>query len=380
MSITAVLVGRTATDLLRNLVAIAVVLVAGFAIGYRLPGGVSGGLAALGVAGLFGYAATWLFAWVGLAVRDPQAANFLGFAPVLLFVYLSSAWVPVDTMHPAVQGLATHQPVNVTIEAVRALADGTGASGFVGRFAGLVGRPRRAVRVAVQPQAAARHLLSRSTSGRSPAAVPAGRLRVAGGAVGDEETEERRQQIMDAVVDVTVEGGLANATFRTIAKQAGVSVRLVQYYFGDKATLLGDTLTHVQEDIGAIVASGIARLGDEPGARDVLRTIGEALLPLDERRRRATLVFLSLGTAALTDETLRGPEAVRRGRGLAVVLAEQLRRVRDDDHVDDDALLLVTEIVGLGNGLLAGDVSADHARRLLDRAVDRSLDQPTAPP
>ena len=73
----------------------------------RLPadGGVLGGIAALAVALLFGYAITWVFAAVGLAVKDPQAANFIGFAPVLLFVYLSSAWVPIDTMHPAVQRL-----------------------------------------------------------------------------------------------------------------------------------------------------------------------------------------------------------------------------------------------------------------------------------
>ena len=58
-------------------------------------------------------------------MKDPQAANFIGFAPVLLFVYLSSAWVPIETMNGAVQGFARHQPVNVTIEAVRGLANGT---------------------------------------------------------------------------------------------------------------------------------------------------------------------------------------------------------------------------------------------------------------
>jgi ABC-type multidrug transport system permease subunit len=72
-----------------------------------------------------------VFAAVGLAVRDPEAANFIGFAPVLLFVYLSSAWVPIDTMHPVVRGFARHQPVNATIEAVRGLADGTAATGQV---------------------------------------------------------------------------------------------------------------------------------------------------------------------------------------------------------------------------------------------------------
>jgi ABC-2 type transport system permease protein/oleandomycin transport system permease protein len=128
----AVLAGRTTTDLIRNAVAVAVMVAAGFAVGFRLDGGgPAGGVAALAVALLFGYATTWLFAAVGLAVRDPQAASFLGFAPVLLFVYLSSAWVPIDTMSDGVQGFARHQPVNVTIEAVRGLANGTAATGTV---------------------------------------------------------------------------------------------------------------------------------------------------------------------------------------------------------------------------------------------------------
>ena len=178
---------------------------------------------------------------------------------------------------------------------------------------------------------------------------------------------------MDAVVDVTVAGGLAAATFRTIAEQAGVSVRLVQYYFGDKNQLLADTLTYVQTDVAELVATETAALGDGPAARQVLETIGEAFLPVDERRRRAMLVFLAFGTAALTDEALQGPAALRRGQGLADVLADQLRRVRSDARVDDDALLLVMTIVGLGNGILAGDVTIARGRRLLARALDQAL-------
>ena len=85
----AVLTGRTTADLARNALGAAVMVAAGFAIGFRLGGGLPGGIAALGVALFFGYAATWMFAAAGLAVKDPQAANFIGFAPVLLFVYLS---------------------------------------------------------------------------------------------------------------------------------------------------------------------------------------------------------------------------------------------------------------------------------------------------
>lgn len=189
----------------------------------------------------------------------------------------------------------------------------------------------------------------------------------------EDKTEERRRQIMNAVVDVTVTGGLQAATFRTIAEQAGVSVRLVQYYFGDKDQLLADTLAYVRADIADLVATELTELGDDPAPRQVLETICEAFLPVDERRRRAMLLFIAFGTAALTDESLRSPDALRRGRELAGVIAEQLRSARSDDRVDDDALLLVMTIVGLGNGVLAGDVTVDHARRLLDHALDRVL-------
>jgi AcrR family transcriptional regulator len=178
----------------------------------------------------------------------------------------------------------------------------------------------------------------------------------------DDRTRQRRRQIMDAVVDVTVDGGLTAATFRTIAERAGVSVRLVQYYFGTKNQLLADTLTHVQLEIADLVAAGTAGLGDAPSARQVLEAICEAFLPVDERRRRAMLVFLSFGTATL-----------RRGQGLADVLAEQLRRERSDEHVDDDALLLLMAIVGLGNGVLAGDITVEQGRHLVARAIDRAL-------
>jgi ABC-2 type transport system ATP-binding protein len=127
----AVIAGRTTTDLARNTLAVSVMIAAGFAIGFRLDGGLAGGAAAVAVALLFGYAITWVFAAVGLAVKDPQAMTFIGFAPVLIFVYLSSAWVPIDTMSGAVQGFARNQPVNVTIEATRALANGTNATGEI---------------------------------------------------------------------------------------------------------------------------------------------------------------------------------------------------------------------------------------------------------
>lgn len=195
----------------------------------------------------------------------------------------------------------------------------------------------------------------------------------------DDPTEQRRRQIMEAVVDVTVDGGLQAATFRTIAARAGVSVRLVQYYFGDKDSLLADTLAHVRADIADLVATELAEVGPDPTAHQVVDTICAAFLPTDDRRRRAMLVFLAFGAAAITDPSLQSPDRLRRGRELADVLAAQLRRIRSDDHVDDDALLLVATLAGLGNGVLAGDIAIDDAQRLVARAQVR-VTQRAVPP
>ena len=131
MNRAAVLVGRTLADLARNVLTITVVVVSGFVMGYHLRGGVMNGLEALAVVLLFAYAVSWLFASVGLAVKDPQAAQFASFAPVLPLVYVSGAWIPVASMQLGLRAFARNQPVNVVTEAVRALGDGTPAGHWV---------------------------------------------------------------------------------------------------------------------------------------------------------------------------------------------------------------------------------------------------------
>jgi ABC-2 type transport system ATP-binding protein len=125
----AVVVGRTSADLLRNAAASALVLLAAIGTGYRPAGGPGRVIAALALVLLFGFALTWVFAAIGLAVRDVQAAQFLGFAPVLPLVFLSGSWIPVDAMAGGLQAFARNQPVNVAIEAARSLLDDTADPG-----------------------------------------------------------------------------------------------------------------------------------------------------------------------------------------------------------------------------------------------------------
>ena len=72
---------------------------------------------------------------------------------------------------------------------------------------------------------------------------------------------ERRRQIVEAVCRITVKGGLASATFREVAAEAGVSVRLVQYYFGTKDELMLSTQRYVAERATMRINERVAAAG-----------------------------------------------------------------------------------------------------------------------
>jgi ABC-2 type transport system permease protein len=120
----AVLTGHVVSSLARNLLATAIVIGVAFAVGFRPTATVWGWLGAVGLIALYILAITQLFAAIGLAANSPEAASGYGF--ILLFVpYLSSAFVPVDTLPEWLQWIADNQPVTPIIETIRGLLMGT---------------------------------------------------------------------------------------------------------------------------------------------------------------------------------------------------------------------------------------------------------------
>ena len=121
MARSAVLVGRTLADLVRNVFVAALMAGVGFAVGFRVHTSAAAFFAGMGMVLLFGYVLSWVFAAVGLAVGDPETAQAAAFPLVAPLVFASSAFVPVRSMPGWLQAFAEHQPVSLTASAVRAL-------------------------------------------------------------------------------------------------------------------------------------------------------------------------------------------------------------------------------------------------------------------
>jgi ABC transporter DrrB family efflux protein len=124
MARSAVLAGRTLADLARTLFVVALMVVVGYAIGFRFHEGVLKAIASVLVVALFGFALSWIFAYVGLVARTPEAAQSAGFVAIFPLVFASSIFVPVGTMPGWLEGFANISPVTETADAARALAIG----------------------------------------------------------------------------------------------------------------------------------------------------------------------------------------------------------------------------------------------------------------
>jgi ABC-2 type transport system permease protein len=119
-----VIIGHVVASLVRNLLATTLVIGVGLAVGWRPHGSFLDWVAAGAVVVLFILALSCLAAAVGLVARSPEAANSMTI--LLMFLpYVSTAFVPVDTMPSWLRGFAEHQPMTPVIETLRGLWMGT---------------------------------------------------------------------------------------------------------------------------------------------------------------------------------------------------------------------------------------------------------------
>ena len=127
----AVLAGRTLADVATNSLSVAILLTTGLIIGFRFDSSPPEILLGLVLLLLFGYAFSWVFAWLGLLVSSPESANSVGFIAVFPLTFISSAFVPVDSMPAALQWFAEINPFTIVVDAMRALWVGAPAGNDV---------------------------------------------------------------------------------------------------------------------------------------------------------------------------------------------------------------------------------------------------------
>ena len=131
----AVLAGRAVADTTLLVWSLAITSAVGFAVGFRLHGGLADALAAFGLLLVFGFAFEWMFLTLGLFAGTAQAAQGLALM-VFPLTFVSSAYVPVSSMPGWMQAFAEHQPVTVMVDAVRVLTQGRAAELLLGHSAG----------------------------------------------------------------------------------------------------------------------------------------------------------------------------------------------------------------------------------------------------
>ncbi|HEY6481458.1 MAG TPA: ABC transporter permease [Streptosporangiaceae bacterium] len=124
MARSAVLTGRLTADAFRMLLVILIVVGVGYAVGFRFLNGFGPAVAMILLATVFGLAISTIAAFTGLAIGDEESVQAFGLIWLFPVVFLSSAFVPIQTMPGVLQGFANNQPVTYTIDAMRALALG----------------------------------------------------------------------------------------------------------------------------------------------------------------------------------------------------------------------------------------------------------------
>jgi ABC-2 type transport system permease protein/oleandomycin transport system permease protein len=121
MAQSAVLTGRTISDIVRNTVVILVMWLVGVLVGFRPAGSVLAWLVAIGLLLFASFAFSWIAATIALSVKSVEAAQSAGFIWLFPLTFASSAFVPTSSMPAWLRAFAEHQPVSLLINAVRGL-------------------------------------------------------------------------------------------------------------------------------------------------------------------------------------------------------------------------------------------------------------------
>ncbi|MFE0464257.1 TetR/AcrR family transcriptional regulator [Kitasatospora sp. NPDC058965] len=183
--------------------------------------------------------------------------------------------------------------------------------------------------------------------------------------------EERRRQIAEALLRIADTEGLQSASMRAVAAEAGVSLRLVQYYFATKEGLLLDAFARLGAQLQERMARRIEAAGSPPTPRGTVTAVLSSILPTDPEGRRITRTYTAYYTLVLNDPELIGRHGAAQPLLLEGFLAKQLAAAREAGEIPagkDPQMVaagLLAMVNGLGSSVLGGQRDGDQALAIL---------------
>ncbi|MDR6981129.1 AcrR family transcriptional regulator [Streptomyces sp. 3330] len=189
--------------------------------------------------------------------------------------------------------------------------------------------------------------------------------------------DERRTQIAEALIRVAGRRGLHAVGMRDVAAEAGVSLRLVQYYFQTKEKLLFYGLQHLTDRFAARVGARLRDTGRAPGPRATVEAILLASLPTDEETRTFHLLYTSYAILSVTDKALAAQPFIDQPDAAENALAGLLRQAGEAGLTDRDidarteAISLLAMTATMGTSILVGQRAPESAIAVLRHHLDR---------
>jgi AcrR family transcriptional regulator len=192
--------------------------------------------------------------------------------------------------------------------------------------------------------------------------------------------EERRRQIAEALLRTAAARGLHATGMREVAAEAGVSLRLVQYYFGTKEELLLSGMQHLAARFAERAMTRIRRIKEtdgQAGPRGIVGAILVEALPVDDERRTFAVLNAAYFALSLTEPALVIAPLAKNSNAVIDVVAAQLRAAQaagdTPARVDPgvEALGLLAMAHGLSLSVLGGQTSAEQAQAVIDYHLER---------
>jgi ABC transporter DrrB family efflux protein len=121
MSPSAVLTGRTVSDVVNNVLVLVVMSLTGLVVGWRIHTSVLEALAGYVLLLVFAYAISWVMAWIGMLVPSPEVVNNAAFIVIFPLTFVANTFVPLDTLPGPLKAFAEWNPVSAVTQAARNL-------------------------------------------------------------------------------------------------------------------------------------------------------------------------------------------------------------------------------------------------------------------